>query len=407
MIPGEIISAEVEKIVPGGAGMARYEGQAVFIPHTVPGERVRARVRRSHKGWAEAGLLDLAEASPRRVKPRCPLAGREGRGCGGCSLQHLDYRFQLEVKTGILRETFGRLSGIPAALRLEALENISVFPSPPWEYRNRVQLHAAGKNPVSGKAGVGFMSSSGDRAGDGAEHRVIPAADCPVADPGIRSLLASGELEAPAGRFTLYSRGGMVLREGERGRVRIRDRELLMEAGLFFQSNAVMLEALAGDLVSIAGRADSSLPLADLYCGVGTFAAFLSGRFPRTDLLEENRAALALARQNVDPGDRNFFALTDNEWVKMKEAEGPSGAPAYGFIVADPPRQGLSPPMRRWLARGPAPLLAYVSCDPATLARDSGELVKGAWELEKLIYYDFYPQTAHIEGLALFRNKHA
>jgi 23S rRNA (uracil1939-C5)-methyltransferase len=165
-----------------------------------------------------------------------------------------------------------------------------------------------------------------------------------------------------------------------------------------------MLEALVGDLISIAGRADSSLPLADLYCGVGIFAAFLSGPFPRADLLEENRTALALARQNIDPGDHNFFAITDNEWVRMKESE--SRASAYGFIVADPPRQGLSVPMRRWLARGPAPFLAYVSCDPATLARDSGELLKGAWELDDLIYYDFYPQTAHIETLALFRNKH-
>jgi 23S rRNA (uracil1939-C5)-methyltransferase len=245
-------------------------------------------------------------------------------------------------------------------------------------------------------------------AGAVAENRVTPVEDCPVADPGIRALLVSGELEAPAGqdRFTVYSRGGLVLREGgrNRGRVRIRDRELVMEAGLFFQSNAVMLEALVEDLLSIAATADHSLPLADLYCGVGTFASFLSAYFPRTDLLEENRAALALARQNIAPGGHNFYALSDNKWVKTQEPQGP--AARYGFIVADPPRQGLSPPMRRWLARGPAPLLAYVSCNPATLARDSAELSKGAWELEDLTCYDFYPQTAHIEGLALFRNKY-
>jgi 23S rRNA (uracil1939-C5)-methyltransferase len=249
---------------------------------------------------------------------------------------------------------------------------------------------------------VGFTSSAG------AETRVIPANDCPVADPGIRALLGSGELEAPAGRdrFTVYSRGGMVLKEGgrSRGRVRLRNRDLLMDAGLFFQSNAAMLEVLLEDLDSIAAEADHSLPLADLYCGVGTFASFLSAYFPYADLLEENRAALALARQNLDPGGHNFYAFTDNEWVKIKEPERRSAG--YGLIVADPPRQGLSPPMRRWLAQGPAPLLAYVSCDPATLARDSGELVQGAWELVDLACYDFYPQTAHIESLALFRNRH-
>jgi 23S rRNA (uracil1939-C5)-methyltransferase len=246
----------------------------------------------------------------------------------------------------------------------------------------------------------------------GAENQaippVIPVEDCPVADPGIRALLASGELAAPEGRdrFTVYSRDGLVLVEGgrNRGRVRLRDRELLIEAGLFFQSNAAMLEVLAEDLASIAAGADPSLPLADLYCGVGTFASFLSAHFSRADLLEENRAALALARRNLDPGNHNFYALTGNEWVRMQESKRP--APRYGLIVADPPRRGLSPPMRRWLARGPASLLAYVSCNPATLARDSGELLGGAWELENLTCYDFYPQTAHIESLALFRNKH-
>jgi 23S rRNA (uracil1939-C5)-methyltransferase len=174
-----------------------------------------------------------------------------------------------------------------------------------------------------------------------------------------------------------------------------------MEAGLFFQSNAAMLEVLAEDLQSIAVKADRTLPLADLYCGVGTFAAFLSPLFPSIDALEENRTALALARQNIGPGRHNFYGVTDNEWVKMIEVEDP--ARSYGLIVADPPRRGLSPPMRRWLARGPAPLLAYVSCNAATLARDCGELLKGAWELEELAWYDFYPQTAHIESLALFK----
>jgi 23S rRNA (uracil1939-C5)-methyltransferase len=243
---------------------------------------------------------------------------------------------------------------------------------------------------------------------DAEARGLIPVGDCPIADPGIRALLAAGELEAPEGRdrFTVYSRGGLVLREGglSRGLVRLRERELLMDAGFFFQSNAALLEVLIGDLLSIAARADQRLPLADLYCGVGTFASFLSALFPRAVLLEENRAALALARHNLDPGDHIFHAFTDNEWVKLHKSE--QAAPRYGLIVADPPRQGLSPALRRWLARGPAPLLAYVSCNPATLARDSAELLRGAWELEDLAYYDFYPQTAHIESLALFRNRH-
>jgi 23S rRNA (uracil1939-C5)-methyltransferase len=124
--------------------------------------------------------------------------------------------------------------------------------------------------------------------------------------------------------------------------------------------------------------------------------------------MEENRAALALARKNVGTAGNDFFAMTDNEWVRTRqERRSPGTSVSYGLIIVDPPRQGLSPSMRRWLARGPAPLLAYVSCDPATLARDSGELTGGVWKLDDLAFYDFYPQTPHIEALAIFRNSHA
>jgi 23S rRNA (uracil1939-C5)-methyltransferase len=176
-----------------------------------------------------------------------------------------------------------------------------------------------------------------------------------------------------------------------------------MDAGIFFQSNAGALELLIGEILDLLPEgADTSLPLADLYCGVGTFASFLADRFPRIDLLEENPRALSLARENVPPAKTRFFAVTDTGWAR-KKAPGPD---QYGFIVVDPPRHGLSPAMRRWLGRAPAPLLAYVSCDPATLARDSGELSKG-WDLAAVKIFDFYPQTAHIESLAVFKRKHA
>ena len=392
MAAGDVFEAEIERIAGGGAGLARPGGKVVFIPYSAPGDRLRGRVIRDHGGWAEAGILDLISASPLREEPRCPLypaaALSAGPGCGGCSLQHLSYNAQLEAKEAIIREAFNRIAHIP-------LGEITVIPSPPWEYRNRIQLHR-------GEGAPGFKS-----AGGGA---VVPLGDCPVADPGIRALLRSGELRAPPGkdRFTLYARGELRLLEGgqSRGKLRVRDRELLMDAGIFFQSNAAALELLIGEILdlTLTPGADTSLPLADLYCGVGTFASFLADRFPRIDLLEKNPAALALARTNVPPEKARFFALTDNEWVKKKERENPP--PEYGLIIADPPRQGLSPAMRRWLGRAPAPLLIYVSCDPAALARDSGELSKG-WEAPVLKLFDFYPQTAHIESLAVFKRKHA
>jgi 23S rRNA (uracil1939-C5)-methyltransferase len=239
---------------------------------------------------------------------------------------------------------------------------------------------------------------------------LIPLSDCPIADPGIRKALKERALLPPPqkDRFTVYSRDSLFLSEGgiSRGKTGILGRELALDAGVFFQSNAAMLEALGADLRAVAGEADAGLPMADLYCGVGTFAALLADLFPRADLVEENRAALALARENVRGEGREFFALRDTDWVKLKSRAGgrASGKRGYGFMVADPPRQGLSPALARWIAAEGPPLFAYISCDPATLARDSRILRAGGYDLSDLRFYDFYPQTAHIESLAVFKN---
>jgi 23S rRNA (uracil1939-C5)-methyltransferase len=380
MAIGEIFSATVERIVAGGAGFARKDGRPVFIGLSSPGDKVCARIVRESRGWVEAEPLEILEASPLRVRPDCPLYGI----CGGCSLQHLAYESQLEAKKSILWESFthtGVLSTVPEP---------AVFPSSPWEYRNRMQFHR-----LPNARGVGLMARKSDRA--------VPLSDCPAADRGIRELLASGTLSPPPDkdRFTIYSRETLLLREGglSRGKVKIRGEELWLDAAVFFQSNASMLERLTGDLLALAGEADTSRPLADIYCGVGTFAFFLKGLFPRIDLVEENRAALALARENVQGEGNGYFAMKDEQWARGRRQSG------YGLIVADPPRQGLSPAMRTWLAGSDAPLLAYVSCDSATLARDSRELLAGGWNLEELWLYDFYPHTPHIESLAVFKKE--
>jgi 23S rRNA (uracil1939-C5)-methyltransferase len=379
MAIGEIFSTRVERIVSGGRGFARKDGRPVFIGQSSPGDKLRARIIRESRDWAEAEPLEILEASPLRVEPVCPHYGI----CGACSLQHLAYDSQLEAKKSILKESFARIGALPV------VPDPAVFPSPPWEYRNRMQFHR-----LPNARGVGLMAR---KAGE-----IVPLADCPVADRGIRELLASGLVSPPPDkdRFTVYSRETLLLREGgqSRGRVNLRGEGILLDAALFFQSNALMLERLIGDLLVLAGEADRSRPLADIYCGVGTFSFFLKGYFPRIDLVEENRVALALARENVG-GRNDYFAMKDEQWARGRSRGN------YGLLVVDPPRQGLSPAMRAWLADAEAPALAYVSCDSATLARDSRELLAGGWQLKELKLYDFYPQTAHIESLAVFRKE--
>ena len=373
MARGKIFSARVEGIAAGGAGIARLDGKSVFIDFTAAGDMASFRIEKDHKKWAEAELLEVLEPSPDRVRAACPHYGV----CGGCSLQHINYAAQIKAKAAILGDAFKRIGGINPP-------EIKVYESEPFGYRNRVQLHRAENG------GLGFRERK--------SPRIAAIEDCPVAEKGIREALKKGSLAAVGkARFAVYSRGDTFLHEGgkERGKVRILDREIAMDAGLFFQSNAAMLERLISDLGAAAGRADNRLPLADLYCGVGIFASFLGGRpgpgFPEIALFEESRAALSLARENMPEGKKlEFHARKDSEWIAaIKNRE-------YGFMVLDPPRLGLCRQLRDCLAEcGPA-LAAYVSCDPATLARDSRALLDGGYALEELAMYDFYPQTAHI-----------
>jgi 23S rRNA (uracil1939-C5)-methyltransferase len=382
MAMGELFSAPVEGIAAGGAGVLSFRGKRVFMDRAVPGDIVTGRIIRDFRDWARAELVAVESPSPSRVEPRCPLAGT----CGGCSLQCLAYETQVAEKTRILRNAFARLGGVPQSMQF--------VPSPPWEYRNRVQLHRDSRGGAPG-----FKAR---RSG-----AVVPAPDCPIADPGIRAALREGAvLPGPSSdRFTLYARDGVLLSDGiihgkiqRRGAVLLRHREILLDAGVFFQSNAFMLEKLIGDLIGVAQGADTGLPMADLYCGVGVFAAFLGSLFPRSDLVEENPAAIALARENTRGLKTELYAQTVDLWAKNSAPDG------YGFMLVDPPRQGLSPALRQALARKGPPTLAYVSCNSASLARDSGEFIAGGYRLEQLTGYDFYPQTSHIESLAVFRH---
>jgi len=402
-----LLKVRIEKIAAGGAGLARTggsdiaPGKTVFIEGSAPDETILCRITEEHHFWLQAELLEVIEPSQKRVAPVCGFYGR----CGGCNLQHLNCSAQLAAKTAILTEAFTRIGGFCPPQPL-------IFPSEPWEYRNRMQFHAVrGMNPSSVRQynkeeSGGLWGLKARKKGD-----IIPVSDCPIADPGIRAVLQGKDgsiqtqfLAPDKDRFTVYARHGLLLSDNgtKRGKTPVLDREFTLDTEVFFQSNGSMLEKLVMDLKEIADRADRTLPMADLYCGVGTFAAFLGEMFPHIDLVEENKTALTLARENLrqlsslDIKSAAFFAQPCEQWAKN------SASRRYGFICIDPPRHGFDPALTQWLVVNGPPLLAYISCDPATLARDSALLFKGGYTLAELRFYDFYPQTAHIESLALF-----
>ncbi|MCL2410470.1 MAG: class I SAM-dependent RNA methyltransferase [Treponema sp.] len=388
MAIGDICKLYLENITSAGDAFGRLEGKTFFVPGGAPNETVLCRVIEEHNTWSIAELLEIIEPSPVRVESICAFYGK----CGGCNLAHIDYNAQIQIKENILKETFLRIGGI-------VTPPFKVFPSPTWEYRNRMQFHCLREKAKSDSARFGLKSRSG--------KDIIAVSDCPVAVPGIRNAFKSICLPPGKDRFNVFSKDDVLLSEGgwQKGKIKLFDKEIKLDAGLFFQSNVVMLEKLIFELRKIAEVADRSLPMADLYCGIGTFASFLGDLFPSIILAEENKAAVSLARENLRSFEVEFFALRDTEWQNtfLRQTPQSGGGGGIGFAVVDPPRAGLSPKLVNALALGDIPLLAYVSCDAASLARDAKILVKGGYELKELMFFDFYPQTAHVESLAVFK----
>ena len=377
MAEGDVYKVRLESIAPLGDAIGRVEGKPVFVEGGAPGETVLCRIAGEHRTWARARLLEIVEPSAARVDARCALYGK----CGGCNLQHIDYNAQLAAKAAILTEHFTTIGGFPPPAP-------EVVPSPPWEYRNRLQFHRS-ENSTLGMKGRG----SGE---------IIAVPDCPVACAGIREILRNGgKLPMPPekDRFTVFSAGDLLLSEGgvERGKIKLLEKEINVDAGVFFQSNVVMLEKLIARLLDACGSSPDA-QMADLYCGVGTFALFLGAQRAKTVLAEENKRAVSIARENLKGMNTEFFALRDTDWERaiLRDRAG------FGFAVVDPPRAGLALKLAQALAQNGPPVLAYVSCDSASLARDSKILTNGGYKLDKLTLFDFYPQTSHIETLAVF-----
>ena len=383
----------VEKLVPGGEGLARHEGKVVFIPGTLPGERIRARLTESKKDYARAEVLEVLEPSPERIVPPCPVAGR----CGGCDWQHIGYAAQLLQKTAMAADALRRIGGME-------WPGLGIEPGEPWRYRNRAQLHRAPGG------GMGFLARG--------SHDVVPVTTCPVADPSLDALLAPEAAPAAgSARFMAWGhagRGGTggaralaamgnaagrehendAAAEGGEISVDILGKTIRFDLRCFFQSNAGMVEKL----IPYALEGLSGTTAMDLYCGVGLFGAFLADHFRSVIAVEENASSLAYARKNIPGAEHVFLQGRLEDLVLQGSLGGPDAAPEA--VIVDPPRPGLDQAVRDWLIERMPPRLVYVSCNPATMARDLKSLTASGFVVKDMRLFDFYPQTAHVEAVA-------
>jgi 23S rRNA (uracil1939-C5)-methyltransferase len=391
---------QIEKLVYGGEGLGRLDGEVVLTPFVLPGETVEAERTESRQHVQRARLVNVIEPSPDRAAPPCPVFTQ----CGGCQYQHATYDAQLGLKRDILAETLRRVGKIqfdPARVAIESAEAFG--------YRNRAQFHIEG-----GRIGYRAMQS----------RRLVPAAQCPIASPKIGEILARlGKLVRDRRWpnfirqievFTDESQIQWNVLESERpvakrffewlaeefpGTVagplvyQVNEDAFTVSGTSFFQVNRRLLPQLAQIAIGEARGVEAW----DLYAGVGLFSLPLTRRFEKVVAVESGRAASADLRHNASRAGLRIDAVTQNTEAFLAAAKAP---PA--FVLADPPRSGLGKTaVERLLALAP-PALVIVSCDPATLARDLAALA-ARYDIERLLLVDLFPQTFHLETIASLR----
>jgi tRNA/tmRNA/rRNA uracil-C5-methylase (TrmA/RlmC/RlmD family) len=413
----------IDKAAAGGRMLARHDGQVVLVSAAIPGERVEARVERARKGVVYAETQRVLQPSPDRR-----AAGAGDWRCGGNVFAHIAYDRQLQLKAEIVQDAFRRLARVPLASAPD------VIGSPERGYRMRARLHARG-------ARLGFYREGTHELCDvETTGQLLPAtvawirdAEARIRGGGVHGLAAvelaeniAGDerachLELTAGaevnRFAALGEGlrGLSAQRADRpdavtlkGRTAVADRvrlragtelpvlPLARDVRAFFQGNRFLLEPLGQHVTALVDR----LPLVDLYAGVGLFglSAAALGLGP-VWLVEGDPVSGADLQRNAVP----FGARVRVERRSVESFLEDASVPAGGTFVIDPPRTGLSRAALAGVIHAAPGCIVYVSCDVATLARDAGALIAAGFELQELKAFDLFPNTAHIETVAVFR----
>lgn len=423
----------IEALAYGGNGVGRHDGKAVFVPFAAPGDRVRCRVVRDKKRYAEAELLQILTPAPTRRETPCPVYGR----CGGCQWQHLAYDEQCRWKERIFADTLHRQGGAGGALVRP------LVPAPDeWGYRSRVQFKC--RLTESGFV-MGFYRRGSHFVID-VEHcpitatplndalrlfrgwladspcpERIPQVDMAVDDEGkIRIIVHLIGEEADALRtylaplaeaagFSLFLQAGrketleslcgeedLHIRPNGEGALR-----LAYGPGGFAQINLEQNRRLVEEVVA-AARLSGKERVLDLFCGMGNFSLPLAQQAGEIIGVEDYEPSIVKARENA-----RLNGLENTRFL-ARPAEGAAvdlaGAEGYDVVLLDPPRAGAYGVMKDLLSVRPARIL-YVSCDPPTLARDLKPLLHGGYELVWSRPLDLFPQTYHTESMTLLERR--
>lgn len=374
------IEIEIEKLVAGGDGLGRWRGTPIFVPRSAPGDRLRVLITERRPDYGRAEIVEIVEPGPRRRPPPCPYFER----CGGCDLQHLEDGYQVELKVEAARETLARLGGI------EVSEEVDVVHGAAWGYRHRTQLHTEeGRDRIH----VGYFERG--------THDLVSVRSCPILAPELESLLPDlphrlgpdppHRLDLLAGdseEITVSPVAG-DLPHGEVG-ISVGEFTYRLDSRCFFQVHRELLEELVERAIGEWTGEDA----VDLYAGVGLFSLPLARRYERVEAVEGDSNAARYARKNARRHRIDNVEVTTHaveSWIGDVEEK-------VDRILVDPPRAGLARPLRRHLRRRPPTRLTYVSCHPATLARDL-QALEESLDIESVTFFDLFPQSGHLEAV--------
>lgn len=403
----DTFDVRLENFIFGGEVIARLpDGRAVFVPFGLPGELVRIHLNEEKANFTRGVIDEILEPSPKRIAPRCPHFGQ----CGGCSYQHMSYADQLDAKQAIVKDQLRRLGGLPD------FPVAAVVPAPePWNYRNSIQFH------VSPAGNLGFQKAN--------SNDFVAIRECHLPTRAINQLWPQLEFEAESGieRVTLREgvdedlilglaskeehppefsvdfpvsavylgpNGPVVLSGDESVLMQVKERLFRVSIESFFQVNPEQAGAMVVHVLKLAGDLKGKAVI-DAYCGVGLFSAFLAAKAARLIGIELSESSCSDFAVNLDEFENVELYMGPVEQVL------PSLDVKPDLAVIDPPRSGLDSRVIAALAKsGPAQIL-YVSCDPATLARDLKRLLQKGYALQNVTPFDQFPQTHHIETICL------
>ena len=426
MTVDDVLTFVIEKPAAGGRMLARHNGRVVLVAGAIPGETVTARVERVAKGLAFAQTVDVDTASPDRrdtaIDPRC----------GGNVFSHIRYDRQLQIKRDIVADAFARIAHAPLP------ELPAIVPSPEGGYRLRARFHVShdrlgfyreGSHQLCDAAATGQLSQETVAWLRTAERRIQAHGLHGIAGVELGENIAGDErachLEVgavAAENFTPLAEGltGLSVQRADRQGVAVAGGEPMLEDTLrptgsddsvlvrlrrdvrsFFQGNRFLVQTLARHVTSLVPGG----PVVDLYAGIGLFGLSLAALGHDVTLVEGERGSGADLRRNAEPfGDRVQVAPMS---VETFVASGQlAGAARQATVVVDPPLTGLSGDALNGIIAAEPPRLIYVSCDPATLARDSRRLLDSGYSLANLTLFDMFPNTAHVEAVGVFGREH-